>query len=824
MATSGSENTLPLDQRELPKRTRVLVIGGGVVGCSVLYHLAKLGETNIVLVEKNQLTSGSSWHAAGMLSQYHADRVHLEIIKEGRALYGEFEKNPDTAVGLHSSGDLKLARSEHEMLDLKRWIGIAKTLGVSAEIVDAARLKELYPIMEVEGILGALWFPTAGYVDPSLTTHSLARQARGMGARVFQECAVEAIKRNQDKSWLVVTSKGTIQADYIVNCAGVWAAEISAMIGEIIPSMGVEHQMMVFETIPEVKALGFELPMVHDPATPLYTRADRDGLIVSSYSDHTLFFGAGGVPKDFAGELLPPEVDRGESKLAVAMETFPALQNVGVRAFVNGAIPRSADRVPLVGPAHGYDNYFLSCSNYGGFLFVALGRYLAEWLLHGESSINLVQMDPRRFDEYADDIFAIRKMEGVTSGHTGPQAGITVPTAIGAGAVWTSPVYGLLKAKQAVFETVGGWEVPKWFARAGDDTKELPAFVTPNWIGAIGDERDALLNSVGTMDLTSLGKFEVTGEGADGYMEQRLTVDPPALNEMVYAPALNRTGGLVGLWRVSRPRAGAYYVTSDSRLTRRELDSLRWESSDEVVISDRTRDRAVLGLGGPKAVDVLAKLGWRSGGGGTALPSGAEDGRIGFVPTTLVRVPYGEMLLWELHTRMEYQAGLYERLVDAGAEFGIKDVGSRALTAIRTEAGLPLLGTDINYGADPRDVGIGELLSLCKPCFVGKQSLMWRSSNGLKLVKFKIDVASTKLSVAPTGDEPVLSGETCIGYVTSATSTYGGGTVLGFALVDSQADTTKSDIAIEILEVPYKAEIVRVDLRHLKTARVKQGG
>ncbi|TGS87429.1 FAD-binding oxidoreductase [Mesorhizobium sp. M3A.F.Ca.ET.174.01.1.1] len=425
MTASGSENTLPLDH-ELPKRTRVLVIGGGVVGCSVLYHLAKLGETDIILVEKNQLTSGSSWHAAGMLSQYHADRVHLEIIKEGRALYGEFEKNPDTAVGLHSSGDLKLARSEHEMLDLKRWIGIAKTLGVPAEIVDAARLKELYPIMEVGGILGALWFPTAGYVDPSLTTHSLARQARGMGAKVCQDCAVEAIKRNQDKSWLITTRKGPIQADYIVNCAGVWASEISAMLGEIIPSMGVEHQMMVFETIPEVKALGFELPMVHDPATPLYTRADRDGLIVSSYSDHTLFFGAGGVPKGFGGELLPPEVDRGESKLAVAMETFPALQNVGVRAFVNGAIPRSADRVPLVGPAHGYDNYFLSCSNYGGFLFVALGRYLAEWLLHGEPRINLVQMDPRRFDEYADDIFAIRKMEGVISGHTGPQAGITV--------------------------------------------------------------------------------------------------------------------------------------------------------------------------------------------------------------------------------------------------------------------------------------------------------------------------------------------------------------------------------------------------------------
>ncbi|WP_107676311.1 FAD-dependent oxidoreductase [Agrobacterium sp. LAD9] len=810
MTRSLEEVSIPADRRDLPKRTRVLVIGGGVVGCSVLYHLAAMGESDAVLVERKELTSGSSWHAAGMLSQYHHDRVHLEIIKAGRALYGEFEKDPETSVGLHSSGDLVIARNDIEMLDLKRWSGVAKSLDLPAEIVGPEQIKTLFPLMETAGILGGMWFPTSGFVDPSLATHSFARQARSKGAKIFQQCGVEAIVRQEDETWLVSTNRGKIQADYIVNCAGVWAPEISAMIGEVIPAIGIEHQMMVFNAIPEVKALDFELPMLHDPSTPIYTRADRDGLILSSYPDATIFFGVDGIPSDFSGELLPPETDRGEGKIIAAMELIPALQSVGVRAFVNGAIPRSADRVPLVGPAHGYKNYFLSCSNYGGFLFAALGRYLAEWLLEGEPSINLSQMDPRRFGEYADKFYAIQKMQGVATGHTGSYAGLEMDSGkpLGAGAVWTSPVYGLMKSRRAVLETVDGWEVPKWFARPGDDTRELPSFMTANWMGAVGDEREALLNAVGIIDLTSHGKFEIIGPDAGAYLSQRLAVNAPQLNEVVDAPALNRLGGLVGLWQASQPQPGVYYLTGSAKHARRDLDSLRWEMFGDVTISDLTRDRAVLALAGPRAADVLDRIGWRGPGDRSGLPSGAEDGRIGYVPARLIRSAYGKVVIWELHTRMEYQAGLYERLLAAGGDYGIKDVGLLALSAIRMEAGIPMLGIDINHGADPRDMGREGWLDINKADFVGKSALLARQrGKGSRLFRFEIDTTVAIPPADPSGDEPVMFGEKCVGYVTSATPSYMG-KISGFALLDPQSDWSTSNASIQILGESVKINIM----------------
>ncbi len=806
---SIDESVPTADVQPLPGRAQVLVIGGGVVGCSVLYHLTKKGLSNVVLVEKNYLTSGSSWHAAGMLSQYHADRVHLEIIRAGTALYHEFEKDPETAVGLHSSGDLKIARSEAEMDDLRRWSGVARTVGLPAFLVGPERVKELFPLLETQGIVGGMWFPTSGFVDPSQTTHSFARQARQSGARIFQQCAVEAITRNKDGTWLVSTKKGTINADTIVNCAGVWAEDITSMIGETIPAIGIEHQMMIFESIPEVKALDFELPMIHDPATPIYTRADRDGLILSSYPDTTIFFGKDGVPADFAGELLPPEFDRGEGKIATAMEMIPALQNVGVRAFVNGAIPRSYDRVPMVGPLHGYNNFFLSCSNYGGFLFAALGQYLAEWIVDGEPSVNLTQMDPRRFGDYADRHYAIKMLEGAGKAHTGALAPSEDDTDLpkGAGPVWTSPCYGLLKAKRAVFEMVAGWEVPKWFARPGDDTRDLPVFMKPNWLEAVGEERRSLLRGVGIADLTSYGKFEISGPGARDYVNHRLAVHAPGLHRVVQAPALNKNGGLVGIWSVSQPQENVYYVTGTARHARRDLDSLRWEAFGDITITDLSRDKAVLALAGPRAIDVIRALGWRSASGSPDLPQGAEDGRIGYVPARLVRTLQGKVEMFELHVRMEYQAGLYERLLDAGADVSIRDVGSCALASIRIEAGIPTPGTDIDFGSDPRDAGPFGAIDLDKADFVGKSAMLARQPSGHhRLATFEIDAPTETLPVIPTGDEPLLLGDNCIGYVTSATST-SEGRVVGFAQVRTDANLAQAAITVQILEKAFTAKV-----------------
>lgn len=809
MMPSSDVSAPTSDVRRLPERARVLVIGGGVVGCSLLYHLTRKGLSDVVLLERNHLTSGSSWHAAGMLSQYHADRVHLETIRAGTALYHEFEKDPETAVGLHSSGDLKIARSEAEMNDLKRWSGVAKTVGVPAYIVGPERIRELFPILETEGIIGGMWFPTSGFVDPSQTTHSFARQARQNGAKIFQQCAVEAITRNGDGTWLVSTPKGTIHADNIANCAGVWAEEITAMIGETIPAVGIEHQMMIFESIPEVGALDFELPMIHDPATPIYTRADRDGLILSSYPDSTIIFGKDGVPADFAGELLPPEFDRGEGKIATAMDMIPALQNVGVRAFVNGAIPRSYDRVPMVGPLHGYDNFFLSCSNYGGFLFAALGQYLAEWIVDGEPSVNLSQMDPRRFGDYADRFYAIQMLEGAGKAHTGALAPSDddEPVPKGAGVVSTSPCYGLLRARRAVFETVLGWEVPKWFARPGDDTREVPLFTKPNWLGAVAEERSALLTGVGIADLTACGKFEISGPGARDYVNARLAVDAPALHQVIQAPALNKHGGLVANWTVSQPREGVYYITGAAPNARRDLDSLRWEAFGDITISDLSRDRAVLAIAGPRAIDVIAAMGWRCDGRNCDIPQGSGDGRIGYVPARLVRTRQGQVEIVELHVRMEYQAGLYERLLDAGADFGIRDVGTCALTSIRIEAGIPAMGTDLDFGSDPRDAGPHGAINLGKSDFVGKAALMARQPGRRhRLISFEIGAPAEMLPVIPTGDEPLLLGDDCIGYVTSATFT-ASGQVVGFAQVRPDADLTNATFTIQILEEMFTAKV-----------------
>lgn len=670
---------------------------------------------------------------------------------------------------------------------------------MEADLIDAPTVKKHYPLLDVTGVLGALWLPNDSYVDPSQTTHAYARRARANGAKIVQQCPVLEIIRKPDGTWRLITSKGHIDCEYVVNCAGVWAAEISAMVKGVLPSVGVNHQMLITESIPEIEELDFELPMLHDFNVPFYTRSDRKGLIVSCYWDRPKIFGDKGTPPpDFGQELLPPDLDSAaEEKLARVMEMIPALGRVGVRTVVNGPVPRSGDRIMNVGPAHGYHNYFVFCSNYGGFQFSSLGRNIAEWIVEGAPSVNLSELDVRRHGDYSNRNYNAKRV--VVPRGVGPELPSHYPydESEALRPVWTSPLYGVLKGRGAVFGAINGWEVANWYATPGNMTNDIPSFLRANWFERVGEEFNALKAGVGMIDLTFRAKFEVRGENAGRDLDALIPAELPKLYGVCTTPVLNRFGGVAALWTVSRPNQDVYYVTADGSHAQRDLDILSWGVGAASEVVDVTRLRAVIALAGPLSEEVLKIAGWEQPDGADRLLS--EDTQIGWIPVRILRLAWGDVPVWELHTATECQVALYEYLMKAGAALDIRDVGIRAVSAATSSAGMPRFGVDIFHGAHPGNVGFESLLGDAKAAFVGKSAVQGSGRCGRRVVRIKVDIDGSDAKVEPWGDEPLMCSDQCVGYVTSATPDYGTGKATGFALLDPDRELNASGYWIQIL-------------------------
>lgn len=791
----------------IPAQARVVVIGGGVMGCSMLYHLAKLGWTDVVLLEKTQLTAGSTWHAAGMVPTFSKSVLITSLVKNSLALYRTFAKDTENPIELHQCGNIWLSRTDDEMVQNRRYLGIAEAVDIPAELIGPGEIAEKFPLLDTSGMKGGLWLPQDSYVDPSQTTQAFARSARKAGARIFQRAQVERILQRADGTWEVETSRGRIEAEFLVNCGGMWASEISALVGGTLPSVAIEHAYLVTESVPEIEALDFELPMLHDMSVPMYTRPDKKGLYVSCYEDYPRFFGVDGIPGEFGQELLQPDLERTESRLEKIMRMIPCLNSVGIRTVVNGPTPRSPDRMPLVGPAHGLKNYFVLCGIYGGFSLSSLAQHVAEWIVYGEPGVNLDAFDVRRFGSYANKTYAVKRL---STGHAF-QAPVYYPHEEHAEArpIWTSSIFHLLKSKGAVFGSREGWEVANWFAPQGMGGVDELTFKRPNWFEPVRREYEAVRSGIGVLDYSCLAKFEVGGPDAATYLDSLSANALPGAGSLRVAPVVNGAGHVIAHWLVGRLANDRFYVTATPGRVEKDLDLLRWNAPAGVKIENVSRQTAVLAVAGPGVPSLLKAIGADKHLNCLESAFCIEDKRIDWLPVRIVRLNWGRIPVWELHTPMECLVALYEALFSAGGEFGVADFGMRAAESMRLEAGLPVFGVDIPPMCDPWQSNLGSFVSRDKwRSMFGVDGVRGARNGGRRLVHLEISSQATADAVVPWHDEPVLAGGRCVGVLTSASFGFARDRALAFAVVDADCLGDGLDLAVEVMGRKYPARTV----------------
>ncbi len=775
----------------MKSHVRVAVIGGGLLGCSTLYHLARMGWTDIALIEKAELTAGSTWHAAGMVPGFAECALIARVLHESQETYKNLETLTGSPSGVHECGSIRLANNRDEEDENKRFLGIARQVGKEAEIIGPQRVRDLFPLLEARDVKSALWLPGDCYTDPSQTTQGLARKARELGAEIYRHTKVTGMTRMPSGEWRIETDKGAITADHVVNCGGMWAKEISAMVGGILPAVSIEHEFLVTETIPDIEQLGHELPMLWDMSVPLYTRADRKGLIISCYEDHPKFFGVEGVPPEFGQELLPPDLERTEHRLLQIQEMIPALKTVGIRTVVNGPTPRSPDMRPLIGPAHGYDNFWNMNGVSGAFMFSSVTRYLAEWIIEGQPSINLAPFDVNRFGPYADKHYAVQRL---SSGHAFASAAYYPHVEAPEGRPCrTTPVYDRLKAQGAVFGAVNGWEVPNWFAPKGQKTEDVHAYERTNWHPHVAAEAKAVREGVGILDWSSTGKFELSGPNAAALIERLSAGAVPKAGGFPAAPFLNAQGRVAAVMHLGRLTDDRFYLVGWPIDAARDAHWLSTHAKD-AKFEDVSARWGILALLGPKGEAVVEALGLDA----SMKPDTIAETRLGNIPIRLVRLNAGETPIWGVHHPMENQIAVYEALTAAGKAHGIRDIGFRAYGAIRLEAGVPMFGLDYWMESDPNDVGLGGLL---------KDSAK-RKANGASRRLVRLEIAKGARPVDPWGDEPVSINGTDVGAVTSGGYAHGRGASMAFAMVDAAQAKPGTALEVEILGDRYGAKVI----------------
>lgn len=759
----------------MQSETKVLIIGGGITGVSTLYHLAKAGWTDVMLVEKLELTSGSTWHAAGNLPSFSTSLNVMKLQKHSIELYRQLAEQTGESVGHHQTGSVRLAHSQERLDEFKRVAGMAKLAGLEGvEVVDNRRLQELHPFLDTTGLLGGLWDPYDGHIDPTSVTNAMAKLARGYGATIVRHNPVTAIEQLADGRWQVTTEQGVIHADIIVNAAGFRANEIAAMIGHQFPICSLEHQYLVTDNIPALESREGLLPLLRDPDISYYLRQEGKGLILGPYERTPVAWAVDGVPRDFGQELLPPELERLEEIIGAAIEQIGLIGEGGIKTVVNGPIVYTPDGLPLLGPVHGYDNYF-SCAGFsfgitqGG----GAGRYLAQWIINGHPEVDLWELDSRRFGGYANLTYTVEKALEVYANEYQlgfPNEYAMRPAMRG---LKTSPVFPLLKDKGAVYGASYGWERPSWFALPGDEPVERYSFRRGNWDAAVRAECRAVAERVGVLDLSPFTKFEVYGEDARAFLD-RISPNrlPAQAGDVALAHVLTASGSVAWEFSVTLLESGAFYLMcpAAAELLIEDWLSQRARRYSNLRIRNITRDYGTLVLAGPRSREVLAQL-TEADLGNQAFPwfTGQEI-HVAGVPVRALRMNFVGELGWELHHPIEHQVTLYSALMAAGEAFGIADFGMRAMDSMRLEKGYPIWGRELSTEYSALASNMGYFIKLDKGEFEGREAVLAEKDrpSSERLVLLALDGGP----VDALGSEPIFKGGEQIGLTTSGAYGY----------------------------------------------------
>jgi dimethylglycine dehydrogenase len=755
----------------MKSHARVVVIGGGAVGVSTLYHLAHKGWSDVVLVERAELTAGSTWHAAGLLPLFNMSYTVGQIHKYSVDLYKRLQAETGQDVSFHATGNLRLATSRDRMDEYRKYCGTANTIGVPFEIIGPQQVKELWPLLELGGtgevaaIVGALYHPQDGHIAPADLTMALRKGARAKGAEIYEQTEVTAVRRTRSGEWLLTTSRGEITCEHVVCATGNYARQTGRMFGINVPAIPVEHQYIVYEESAELKAYrqggGRELAVMREPDQSYYIREERMGWILGPYEAGAPARFADGVPAWFGKSLFDGDLERLIPHIEGAQRRVPALANCGIKDVVNGPISYTPDGSALIGPAWDVPNVWLNEGHSFGITAAGgAGMQLAEWIVEGEPGIDLLAVDPRRFGPYTGKRYLVQKNEetyrNVFTVHYPDEERPDARPAK------TSPVYDRLKHLGAVFGQRYGWERANWFAPPGTAAADVYSFRRTNWFEHVGNECRRLRERVGVIDLTPFTKHLVEGPGAEAWLDSLVANKVPVkTGRMALAHALTKRGGIRSEFTITKLGEERFYVVSAGAAERYDTDLLhkRLPQDGSVRLANITTSRGCFVLAGPRSREVLAKL-TDTALGNDAFPwLTGQVAEVGLATDVyLLRVNFVGSLGWELHFPIEYARHLFVAIFTAGAECGIGMAGMRAMESLRMEKSYRMWGSDLQRENTPFEAGLDRFVRMNKGDFAGRAALEAQLASGVPNRFVTLEVHGVT-DADPLGNEPLFDGK-----------------------------------------------------------------
>jgi len=727
----------------LPANARAVIIGGGIVGCSTAYHLGKLGWKDVVVLEKHKLTSGSTFHAAGLVGQLRSNANITQLLKYSVELYDTLEAETGLATGWKMNGGLRLACNKERMIEIERQATTAQSFGLQMQMLTAKQAQDLWPLMDVSDVLGAAFLPTDGQANPSDITQALAKGARMQGVSFVEDCTVTGINVKEGRVTGVSTTLGEITCDVVVNCGGQWARELGQMAGVNVPLCSVEHQYMVTEPFDGVPK---NLPTLRDPDRLIYFKEEVGGLVMGGYEPNPIVWAKGGIPEGFNFSLLDSNWDHFEQLMEHALIRVPALEHAGVRNLTNGPESFTPDGNFILGEAPEVANFFVG-AGFNAFGIAAgggAGKALAEWIVGGEPSLDLWPVDIRRFGVHHRDAQWVRSrtLELYGKHYT---IGWPFEEHKSARPVRTSALYERLKDSGACFGEKMGWERPNWFAPDGVTPEDVYSFERQNWFEHVGAEHKATRQRVSVFDQSSFAKFMVSGPDAEAALSWICANDvSKAPGTLTYTQMLNTRGGIECDLTVARLAEDKFYLVTGTGYRTHDFDWIRRniKAGLDVKLEDITDTQCTLSLMGPKARDVLSQVTDADVSNDAFAFATCQELTISGAPVKALRVTYVGELGWELHFPIEHALPVYEVLMKAGAAFGIGNAGYRAIESLRLEKGYRAWAADIGPDYSPLEAGMGWAVKMkANTAFIGREAIAKQQQEGLKkrLACFTLD-------------------------------------------------------------------------------------
>ena len=793
---------------ELPGRARVVIIGGGIAGCSIAYHLTKLGWKDVVLLERKTLTGGTTWHAAGLVTQLRNSRTLIEIAKYGVELYPTLEAETGLATGFRQTGSVTVARTEGRMDELRRILSLGRSYGIEIETITPREAGEKWPLMSTDGVVGGLFIPKDGQTIPTSTGMALARGSETGGASIFENTRVTGVSQRDGAVSGVSTDRGDISCEVVVNCAGMWSREIGLMCGVKVPLHAAEHMYLITNRI---EGVTYDMPSLRDPDGHIYFRRDAEeagALLMGGFEPVAKPWGAAGVPEDYHFGVLDPDWEHFRLFWERALERVPKMEAAGINRLVVSAESFTPDNRYLMGEAPELKNFFLATglNSTGIAASAGVGKAMAEWIVEGEPTMDLWEVDVRRFHEYQNNrrylhdrtVESVGLLYGMHWPHRQPET---------ARDARRSPLHDRLASKGAAFGVVAGWERPNWYAPEGVAPEYEYSYGRQNWFLFSAEEHKAVREAVGLFDQTSFAKFLLQGRDAERVL-QRLCANDVAVppGRTVYTAMLNDRGGIEADLTVTRLAEDRYMIVTSGSTAVRDSGWIEGHIGEtHAFLTDVTSGYAVLGVMGPRSRELLSSLtdADMSGEGFPFLAS--REIEIGYAVVRASRITYVGELGCELYIPTEFATHVYDAVVAQGRELGLRHAGFHAMDSLRSEKAYRAWGLDIIDMDTPLEAGLGFAVALDKEAeFIGKEALLRQRENGLtkRLVVFTVDDPEPLL----LGDEPIYRDGELVGRTTSGAYGHTLGRSVGMGYVEGRDGVDAAYIRSGSYEIEIAAE------------------